>query len=48
MILLPVLLLVQLQELRIEHAILQEAGETFEDISPDETMPETKVKGAQI
>ena len=26
---------------------LAEAGETFEDITPDETMPETKVKGAQ-
>ena len=34
---------------RIAHRTrdLQEAGETFEDISPDETMPETKVKGAQ-
>ena len=35
---------------RIAHRTrdLQEAGETFEDIRPDETMPETKVKGAQI
>ena len=34
---------------RIAHRTrdLQEAGETFEDITPDETMPETKVKGAQ-
>ncbi|MEK5040852.1 phosphatidylglycerophosphatase A family protein [Sporosarcina sp. FSL K6-3457] len=35
---------------RIAHRTrdLEEAGETFEDITPDETMPETKVKGAQI
>lgn len=35
---------------RIAHRTrdLAEAGETFEDISPDETMPETKIKGAQI
>ena len=35
---------------RIAHRTrdLAEAGETFNDISPDETMPETKVKGAQI
>ena len=35
---------------RIAHRTrdLEEAGETFEDISPDETMPETKVNGAQI
>ena len=35
---------------RIAHRTrdLQEAGETFEDIAPDETMPETKVKGSQI
>ena len=34
---------------RIAHRTrdLQEAGETFDDITPDETMPETKVKGAQ-
>lgn len=35
---------------RIAHRTrdLAEAGETFEDIAPDDTMPETKVKGAQI
>lgn len=35
---------------RIAHRTrdLEEAGETFEDITPDETMPETKIKGAQI
>ncbi|MER2090056.1 phosphatidylglycerophosphatase A [Sporosarcina sp. JAI121] len=35
---------------RIAHRTrdLQEMGETFEDITPDETMPETKVKGAKI
>lgn len=35
---------------RIAHRTrdLEEAGETFEDIAPDETMPETKIKGAQI
>ncbi|WP_212391062.1 phosphatidylglycerophosphatase A family protein [Sporosarcina beigongshangi] len=35
---------------RIAHRTrdLEEAGETFEDITPDNTMPETKVKGAQI
>lgn len=35
---------------RIAHRTrdLEEAGETFEDIAPDETMPETKVKGAKI
>ena len=48
MISLQVLQHVLLQELRIEHVIWQEAGETFKDISPDETMPETKIKGAQI
>ena len=34
---------------RIAHRTrdLEEAGETFKDITPDETMPETKVKGAQ-
>lgn len=33
---------------RIAHRTrdLEEAGETFKDISPDETMPETKIKGA--
>ncbi|KAA0966705.1 phosphatidylglycerophosphatase A [Sporosarcina sp. ANT_H38] len=35
---------------RIAHRTrdLHEAGETFEDITPEETMPETKVKGAKI
>ncbi|WP_342509033.1 phosphatidylglycerophosphatase A [Sporosarcina sp. FSL K6-2383] len=35
---------------RIAHRTrdLEEAGETFEDIKPDETMPETKVKGTHI
>lgn len=35
---------------RIAHRTrdLQEAGETFEDIEPSETMPETKIKGAKI
>lgn len=35
---------------RIAHRTrdLAEAGETFEDITPGETMPETKVDGAQI
>ncbi|KXH79806.1 phosphatidylglycerophosphatase A [Sporosarcina sp. HYO08] len=34
---------------RIAHRTrdLEEAGETFDDIAPDETMPETNVKGAQ-
>jgi len=33
---------------RIAHRTrdLEEAGETFKDISPDETMPESRVKGA--
>jgi phosphatidylglycerophosphatase A len=35
---------------RIAHRTrdLQEIGETFKDISPEETMPETKIKGAKI
>ncbi|MBE1556921.1 phosphatidylglycerophosphatase A [Sporosarcina limicola] len=35
---------------RIAHRTrdLEEAGETFEDIKPEDTMPETRVKGAKI